>query len=86
MNNFEKIKSMSKEQMTHFMLDIMLDTLNNNVCGYCENCDVPCLKNEKTIKNCSRARLKNDIKRSFAKSNQYIWCGKSDDKDGRRVV
>jgi hypothetical protein len=27
MTNFEKIKSMSKEQMTHFMLDIMLDTL-----------------------------------------------------------
>jgi|GEM_PF-566373 len=65
MNNFEKIKSMSKEQMTHFMLDIMLDTLNNNVCGYCENCDAPycdapCLKNEKTIKNCSKARLKNE--------------------------
>ena len=65
MNNFEKIKSMSKEQRTHFMLDIMLDTLNNNVCGYCENCDAPycdapCLKNEKTIKNCSKARLKNE--------------------------
>lgn len=42
MTNFEKIKSMSKEQMTHFMLD----TLNNNVCGYCENCDAPCLENE----------------------------------------
>ena len=27
MTNFEKIKSMSKEQMTHFMLDIMLATV-----------------------------------------------------------
>ena len=50
MTNFEKIKSMSKEQMTHFMLDIMLDTLNNNVCGYCENCDAPCLGNEEIIR------------------------------------
>ncbi len=50
MTNFEKIKSMSKEQMTHFMLDIMLDTLNNNVCGYCENCDAPCLENEEIIR------------------------------------
>lgn len=50
MTNFEKIKSMSKEQMTHFTLDIMLDTLNNNVCGYCENCDAPCLKNEEIIR------------------------------------
>lgn len=43
----------------------VLDALNNNVCGYCENCDAPycdapCLKNEKTIKNCSKARLKNE--------------------------
>lgn len=50
MTNFEKIKSMSKEQMTDFMLDIMLDTLNNNVCGYCENCDAPCLENEEIIR------------------------------------
>lgn len=48
--NFEKIKSMNKEQITHFMLDIMLDTLNNNVCGYCENCDAPCLENEEIIR------------------------------------
>lgn len=51
MTNYEKIKSMSKEQMKKFMLDIMLDTLNNNVCDYCENCDASCLKNEEIIKN-----------------------------------
>nr|WP_294665385.1 hypothetical protein [uncultured Ruminococcus sp.] len=40
MTNFEKIKSMSKEQMTHFVLD----ALNNDVCDYCEACDISCLE------------------------------------------
>lgn len=60
MTNFEKIKSMSKEQMTHFMLDIMLDTLNNNVCGYCENCDAPCLENEEIIRKWLESEADND--------------------------
>lgn len=46
MTNFEKIKSMSREQMTHFMLD----TLNNDVCHYCEICDISCLENEEIIR------------------------------------
>lgn len=47
MTNFEKIKSMSKEQMTHFVLD----ALNNDVCDYCENCDTSCLENEDCPEN-----------------------------------
>ena len=54
MTNFEKIKSMNKEQMMHFILD----ALNNNVCDYCTDCDFSCLKNmqdclenEEIIKN-----------------------------------
>ena len=51
MTNFEKIKQMSAEDMAQFMLDIMLDTLNSNVCScYCENCDAQCLKNEEIIR------------------------------------
>lgn len=60
MTNFEKIKLMSKEQMTHFMLDIMLDTLNNNVCGYCENCDAPCLENEEIIRKWLESEASNN--------------------------
>lgn len=60
MTNFEKIKSMSKEQMTHFMLDIMLDTLNNNVCDYCENCDAPCLGNEEIIRKWLESEASNN--------------------------
>lgn len=60
MTNFEQIKSMSKEQMTHFMLDIMLDTLNNNVCGYCENCDAPCLENEEIIRKWLESEASNN--------------------------
>lgn len=47
MNNFEKIKSMSKEQMTHFVLD----ALNNDVCNYCEKCGNPCNENEDCFEN-----------------------------------
>lgn len=47
MTNLEKIKSMSREQMTHFMLD----TLNNDVCHYCEICDISCLENEDCLEN-----------------------------------
>lgn len=54
MTNFEKIKSMNKEQMMHFILD----ALNNNVCDYCTDCDFSChknmqdcLENEEIIKN-----------------------------------
>lgn len=60
MTNFEKVKSMSKEQMTHFMLDVMLDTLNNNVCGYCENCDAPCLGNEEIIRKWLESEASNN--------------------------
>ena len=56
MNNFEKVKSMSKEQMTNFMLD----TLNNNVCGYCENCDAPCLENEEIIRKWLESEASNN--------------------------
>lgn len=45
MTNYEKIKSMSKDRMT----DFILDTLNNDVCDYCENCDTPCLEDEEII-------------------------------------
>lgn len=47
MTNFEKIKSMSKEQMTHFMLN----ALNNDVCDYCKNCNTSCLEDEDCLEN-----------------------------------
>lgn len=47
MTNFEKIKSMSKEQMTHFVLD----ALNNDVCDYCKNCNTSCLEDEDCLEN-----------------------------------
>lgn len=47
MTNFEKVKSMSKEQMTHFVLD----TLNNDVCHYCEICGNPCNGDEDCLEN-----------------------------------
>lgn len=47
MTNFEKIKSMSKEQMTRFMLD----ALNNDVCDYCEACDISCLEKEDCLED-----------------------------------
>lgn len=47
MTNFEKIKQMSKEQMTHFVLD----ALNNDVCDYCKDCDTSCLENEDCLEN-----------------------------------
>lgn len=56
MTNFEKIKSMSKEQMTHFVFD----ALNNNVCGYCENCDAPCLGNEEIIRKWLESEASNN--------------------------
>lgn len=56
MTNFEKIKSMSKEQMTHFVLD----ALNNNVCDYCKDCDTSCLENEDCLEN--KEIIKNGLK------------------------
>lgn len=56
MTNFEKIKSMSKEQMTHFVLD----ALNNDVCDYCENCDAPCLENEEIIRKWLESEVDTD--------------------------
>ena len=60
MTNFEKIKSMNKEQMTHFVLD----TLNNDVCHYCEICSIPCnedcLENEEIIKKWLESEVDTD--------------------------
>lgn len=47
MTNFEKIKSMSKEQMTHFIFHALYD----DICDYCENCGNPCNGNEDCLGN-----------------------------------
>ena len=52
MTNYEKIKSMSEERMT----DFILGTMDTDVCDYCEHRDddcknytTPCMENEEII-------------------------------------
>lgn len=48
MTNFEKIKSLSVQQM----VDFMLDTMYNGICDYCNHrkrCDYHCLEDKEII-------------------------------------
>ena len=47
MTNFEKIKSMNKEQMTDFIFHALYD----DICDYCENCGNPCNEDEDCLEN-----------------------------------
>jgi hypothetical protein len=47
MTNFEKIKSMNKEQMTDFIFHALYD----DICDYCENCGNPCNEDEDCFEN-----------------------------------
>lgn len=49
-----------KDGSSIYIDDVSDYAINNNVCGYCENCDAPCLENEEIIRKWLESEASNN--------------------------